>query len=127
MPSINRNPICLRQCSSDVCYAELEVITFHHFLKGVRVNDIGFHDGVIYAAADDGLYISDDQGETWKTYSGIVSTNTYIREGARFYAVASTDNGIWIGTSDGLAFSDNHGSSWSILRTDLPPGRSEEH
>lgn len=105
-----------------IVYTEDEGITFHHFLKGVRVNDIGFHDGVIYAAADDGLYISDDQGETWKTYSGIVSTNTYIREGARFYAVASTDNGIWIGTSDGLAFSDNHGSSWSILRTDLPPG-----
>ena len=98
-----------------IVYTEDEGITFHHFLKGVRVNDIGFHDGVIYAAAD-------DQGATWKTYSGIVSTNTYIREGARFYAVASTDNGIWIGTSDGLAFSDNHGSSWSILRTDLPPG-----
>src|SRR5690625_478799 len=77
-----------------IVYTEDEGITFHHFLKGVLVNDIGFHDGVIYAAADDGLYISDDQGATWKTYSGIVSTNTYIREGARFYAVASTDNGI---------------------------------
>lgn len=94
--------------------------SFHHHLEGVRVNDIGFYKDGIYAAADDGLYISEDQGNSWNTIRRIESPNTYLREGARFYAIASTEKGVWIGTSDGLAFTDDHGASWSVLRTDLP-------
>lgn len=94
--------------------------SFHHHLEGVRVNDIGFYKDGVYAAADGGLYISEDNGNSWNTISRIESPNTYIKEDARFYAVTSTDKGVWIGTSDGLAFTDDHGASWSVLRTGLP-------
>lgn len=103
-----------------IVYTEDEGESFHHFLDGVRVNDIGFYDHAIYAAADDGLYISEDNGQSWKRFRGVESPNTYIPEDARFYAITATKRGVWIGTSDGLAFSDDHGSSWSVFRTDLP-------
>ena len=94
--------------------------TFQRFLEGVRVNDIGFFEGVIYAAADNGLYISEDDGGTWTRQNRIESPNTFIKEEASFLALTTSDNGIWAGSSDGLAFSPDHGSSWSIFRVDLP-------
>jgi len=94
--------------------------TFHSFLEGVRVNDIGFFDGVIYAAANDGLYISGDDGGTWTRQNQIESPNTFIKEDASFLALTPSGSGIWVGSSDGLAFSPDHGSSWTIFRVDLP-------
>jgi len=103
-----------------IVYTEDEGETFHSFLEGVRVNDIGFFDGVIYAAANNGLYISEDDGITWTRQNRIESPNTFIKEDASFLALTSSENGIWAGTSDGLAFSPDHGSSWTIYRVNLP-------
>lgn len=105
---------------SGIVYTDDLGDTFHHFLEGVRVNDIGFYEETVYAAADDGLYISEDDGRSWRHLRRIESPNTYIHENARFYALTSTDNGLWAGTSDGLAFTSDHGESWSVFRTDLP-------
>jgi len=94
--------------------------TFQPFLEGIQVNDIGFFDGVVYAASNSGLYISGDDGATWSRQNRIESPNTFIKSDASFLALASSDNGIWAGSSDGLAFSPDHGKSWSIFRVDLP-------
>ena len=103
-----------------IVYTEDEGETFHTFLEGIRVNDIGFFDGVIYAAASDGLYISGDDGGTWSRQHRIESPNTFIKEDASFLALTNSDSGIWAGSSDGLAFSPDHGSSWTIFRVNLP-------
>lgn len=94
--------------------------SFQRFLEGIRVNDIGFFNGVIYAAANDGLYISRDDGDTWTRQNRIESPNTFIKEDASFLSLTNSDDGMWIGSTDGLAFSPDHGSSWSVFRVDLP-------
>ncbi|MCC5907584.1 MAG: hypothetical protein JJU13_15330 [Balneolaceae bacterium] len=94
--------------------------TFSHFLEGIRVNDVGFFDGSIFAAADNGLYISHDDGDSWSLLDQIFSPNSFIKKGARYYAVASTNEYLWVGTDDGIAGTQDSGETWRILRVDLP-------
>lgn len=94
--------------------------TFHQFLPGVRANDIGFFDENIFVAADNGLYISGDNGENWNQLPDISSSNTFIKPNARYFALASTDQSLWVGTSDGIASTSDAGQTWQILRVDVP-------
>lgn len=94
--------------------------TFHRFLEGIRVNDIGFFNGVIFAAADNGLYISDNDGITWEKIEQIRSPNTSIRRGSRYFAISATDTNLWVGTGDGIASTNDGGKSWRIIRVDMP-------
>lgn len=94
--------------------------TFLQFLDGERVNDIGFHNGKIYAAADGGLFISGDDGDTWRRIDQIKSANTFISKEASYFSLAATNNRIWVGSSDGLAYSSDDGQTWSIIRVDMP-------
>lgn len=103
-----------------IVYTDDEGETFHPYLEGVRANDIGFFEDDIYAAADNGLYISRDDGETWDRISQISSPNTFIKPNARYFAIASTDERLWVGTSDGIAATPDGGESWQILRVDVP-------
>jgi hypothetical protein len=94
--------------------------TFHHFLEGIRVNDIGFFEGKVFAAADNGLFVSNNDGADWQQIEQITSPNTFIKKDARYYALASTDNHIWAGTSDGIAGTNDGGETWRIIRVDVP-------
>ncbi|WP_441000550.1 FlgD immunoglobulin-like domain containing protein [Fodinibius sp. SL11] len=94
--------------------------SFNHYLSGERINDIGFRNGNIYAAGDDGLFKSIDNGVSWTRIPQIKSTNTFIKESAQYYSLASTKNRLWIGTSDGLASTTDGGQSWQITRVDFP-------
>lgn len=94
--------------------------TFSRHLQGVRVNDIGFHNGSVFAAADNGLYISDDEGSSWRRIDRIESPNTFIRSDARYFTLDATSSGMWVGTSDGVAFSSDGGNTWRIIRVDVP-------
>lgn len=95
-------------------------MTFSQYLNGIRVNDIGFHNGIIYAAADNGLYISDDDGSTWQRIDRIQSPNTFLREDSRYFTLDSTDENLWVGTSDGIASTNDGGETWRIIRVDMP-------
>lgn len=103
-----------------IVYTDDQGKTFHQFLKGIRANDIGFLDGDIYVAADDGLYVSTDDGETWEQIPQISSPNTFIKPDARYFSVASTEKSLWVGTSDGIASTSDRGETWQILRVDVP-------
>lgn len=103
-----------------VVYTDDHGETFHRFLKGVRANDIGFFKDEVYVAAEGGLYISQDDGESWEGISPIKNPNTFIKPDARYFAVTSTDENLWIGTSDGIASSSDGGESWKIYRVDVP-------
>lgn len=94
--------------------------TFRQFLEGERINDIGFHDGKIYAAADRGLFISPDDGDTWRRIGQIRSPNQFIKADAEYFALSSAGGKIWVGSSDGLASSSDGGENWSILRVNVP-------
>jgi len=94
--------------------------SFTRYLEGVRVNDIGFHNGSIYAAADNGLYVSDDDGSSWRRIDRIESPNTFIRSDARYFTLDATSSGMWVGTSDGIASTSDGGQTWRIIRVDVP-------
>ena len=94
--------------------------TFRHYLEGERVNDIGFFNGSVFVAADQGLFISSDDGATWLRIDQISSPNQIIARDASYFAISATDEQLWVGTSDGLASTRDGGETWSILRVDLP-------
>ncbi len=94
--------------------------TFDQYLTGQRINDIGFKNDAIYAAGDQGLFVSRDNGQGWNKVPQLQNHNTFIKESAQYYSVASTNNRLWIGTSDGLASSGDNGQSWEITRVNFP-------
>lgn len=103
-----------------IVYTEDHGETFHHFLEGVRVNDIGFFNGDIFAAADNGFYISNNDGESWEKIDRIESPNSFIRRDSRYFSLSSTDQNLWVGTSDGIASTSDGGNTWRIIRVDMP-------
>lgn len=94
--------------------------SFTQVLIGERINDVGFMDGYVFSAGDNGLFISDDGGDSWIRSPQIKSPNTFIKPSAQYFAVASTTERVWIGTDDGIASTDDYGSSWQITRVDFP-------
>jgi len=94
--------------------------SFEQYLVGQRINDLGFKDSYIFAAGDNGLFISPDNGNSWRHIRNIQSPNTFIKESAQYLSVAATSNRVWVGTSDGLASTDDFGESWQITRVNFP-------
>jgi len=103
-----------------IVYTEDGGITFEQFLIGQRINDIGFQNNTIFAAGDNGLFISNDNGETWRRINRIESPNAFIRQNAQYFAVAATNERLYIGSSDGIASTTDGGETWRIFRTDVP-------
>lgn len=93
---------------------------FDRYLQDERINDVGFYNGTIYAAGDNGLFASSDDGANWTKLPRIESPNTFIKESAQYFSVTTTNNRLWIGTSDGLASTANNGQSWQITRVNFP-------
>ncbi len=94
--------------------------TFEQHLIGERINSIGFKDGAIFAAGDNGLFISTNDGASWSKFPQIRSANTFLKENAQFLSVASTTDRVWVGTDDGLISTDDLGETWEITRVNFP-------
>ncbi|MEX0686019.1 MAG: FlgD immunoglobulin-like domain containing protein [Balneolales bacterium] len=94
--------------------------TYEQFLIGQRINDIEFDGEYLYAAGDNGLFISRNNGQTWEHKSEIRSPNTFIKPNAAHYSLAKTNDRIWVGTGDGLASTTDHGDNWEISRVYFP-------
>ena len=97
---------------------------FETVLLGVRVFDLAFDEDRAYAAADDGLYISEDDGATWRVVRSFPAADGRALPvaGARVNAVATTPGLVWAGTSSGLLRSDDGGRTWSLFRASVAPG-----
>lgn len=94
--------------------------TFRQHLIGEKINSIGFKDGAVFAAGENGLFISTNNGDSWSKFPQIRSANTFLKENTEFLSVGSTTDRVWVGTTDGLASSDDLGQTWEITRVNFP-------
>ncbi len=100
-------------------------------LSGRRIYDVAFCPDAasyctpetVYAAGDDGLFISDDDGRTWRTvrdFPDAERPGLFVSRDASAFAVATTPGALWVGTGDGLARSTDGGATWTLFRADVP-------
>jgi hypothetical protein len=94
--------------------------TFEQRLIGEKILGITFKDGYVFAAGDNGLFISDDGGESWIKAPQIRSQNAFIKASASYQSAVATSDRVWIGTSDGLISTADYGQSWQITRLNFP-------
>ena len=94
--------------------------TFEQHLFGERIYDIGFNGSTIFATGNNGIFISGDNGGSWRQVRRISSANTSMKPNATYYTAANTNGRVWIGSSDGLASTVDDGKTWEIVRVDFP-------
>lgn len=97
--------------------------SFEQVLVGAKVYDFAFDGETVYAAGDDGLFISHDDGKTWETvhfFADSARPDRPVRRDATVYSVARTSTDLWVGTDDGLMQSADGGITWTLFRTEVP-------
>ena len=101
--------------------------TFDRYLVDEQIYAVEFDGETIYAAGDNGLFISKNNGASWIQHERLESPNTFIKETADYFDVAHTNDRLWVGTSDGLASTDDQGESWEIRRVNFPLDGENQH
>jgi hypothetical protein len=100
--------------------------TFEQMLTGERIYDFAFEEEYVYAAADDGLFISQDDGATWRGVRFFQdAAGRRLKPDVRVFSVETTPDAVWVGTSDGLVKSTDHGRTWRVFRVDVPVNPDE--
>ncbi|NND70829.1 MAG: hypothetical protein HKN43_04565 [Rhodothermales bacterium] len=97
--------------------------SFQQVLRGERILDFAFAEGIVYAAGDNGLFITRDDGITWTTvrsFNDPGQPDRLIRPDARVLSVATIGNELWAGTTDGLVKSLDQGATWKLFRVEVP-------
>lgn len=95
--------------------------SFTQTLVDERIFDLAFGDDRVYAAGDNGLFVSDDDGATWTaTRRFALAGSGYHRPDAGIRAVATTRRAVWVGTTDGLLRSTDGGATWRLFRAAAP-------
>ncbi len=97
-------------------------------LLGVRVNDLAFDDERAYAAAADGLYVSEDDGASWRVIRTFLAPDgrPLPLDGVGTNAVATTPGTVWVGVADGLLQSTDGARTWRLFRANVAPGADGE-
>ncbi len=84
----------------------------------IRANNFAFDDTIVYIATDDGLYKSNDYGETWGLFPTIYDNDSLqVAYDSRMYSAAIGFDRLWAGGPEGLAASFNDGYDWRLMRT----------
>jgi len=98
--------------------------TFEQTLLGVQALGFAFQGETVFVAGrDQGLLISEDEGNTWRSvidFRDQAHPDRVIRPGAEVLSVAATRDALWVGTEDGLLKSLDGGATWSIFRVEVP-------
>jgi hypothetical protein len=99
------------------------VAQFETVLLGVRVYDFAFDAERAYAASDDGLYISDTDGATWRvlrTFRDASGRPLPLNDETGVFSVETVGSTVWVGTGDGLLRSTDGAQSWTLFRASVP-------
>lgn len=103
--------------------------TWEVMLEGTFPHNFAFDDSIVYVAADEGMFISDDGGADWYQLPPIYdnASGEEILTNVFYSAAVSERKGrktVWIGSADGLASSSDRGNSWTVHRSYQPTGRA---
>ncbi len=96
--------------------------TWEVMLEGTFPHNFAFDDSIVYVAADEGLFISNDGGKNWYDLPPIsdpltgeeILTGTYYSAGVSQY---QNEKILWVGSADGLAATTDNGNTWTIHRS----------
>ncbi len=114
--------------------------TFRQPLIGEQVNDVAARPGRVYAAAESGLFVSGDQGQTWRSIEDVElqDENQVFPGRMTARAVAVTPSALWVGTTQGLLRLDRAeedrllpaapgtpAPKWRLFRTQVPVNPDE--
>ena len=100
--------------------------TWQVMLENTFPHNFAFDDSVVYVAADEGLFLSNDGGENWYTIPPIRGNRRDLITGEeiltnKFYsaAVSKEPQGtcLWLGSADGLVTTFDNGNSWTVHRS----------
>lgn len=96
--------------------------TFEQTLIDERIFDLAFDEDRVYAAGDNGLFVSDNDGSSWTAIRrfALRSDRQFHRPDAGVRAVATTADAVWAGTTDGLLRSTDGGATWQLFRANVP-------
>jgi len=99
----------------------------------LRVHNFGFIDSTVYAAADGGLWKSNDNGYTWgdgpmeSIYDPTIDERL---EDIDFFSVTPIGDSLWVGTNAGLAVGwfdeESEEFTWRIHRAHQKAGSSDQ-
>ena len=97
-------------------------------LTSARIFDVAFNGNSVYVAGRDGLYISEDGGDTWRTVTTFRNPQGNIipidsDSGVFSVAVVNPDTPdavLWVGHGDGLMKSTDGGATWTAFRVNVP-------
>lgn len=111
-----------------LCFSPDSGKTWRVALQGPFVNNIAFDGKTVFAATDEGMFRSDDLGQTWTQYINIIDGTTKDRFfSTSFYTAGVQNPGInsvlYFANQDGLAISETQGNSWKIIRVYPEPGK----
>jgi hypothetical protein len=114
--------------------------TFRQPLVGEQVNDIAARQDLVYAAAESGLFVSDDQGKTWRSIEDVAlhDEDQVFPGEMTARAVDVTPSALWVGTTEGLlrlnraeesdllpGTEETPAPKWRLFRTRVPVNPDE--
>jgi hypothetical protein len=96
--------------------------TWQVMLQGTFPHNFAFNDSLVYVAADEGMFVSNDRGENWFKLPPIRDSQTgeEILSEVFFSAGVSGDDfekRFWAGSDDGLASTADNGNTWRVHRS----------
>lgn len=98
--------------------------TFEQVLVDERIFDFAFIGNTVYAAGENGLFITEDGGDTWRTVRDFfdpTQPDRLVPSDVEVNSLATTANGdLWVGTTDGLFKSTDGGNTWRVFRVEVP-------
>jgi hypothetical protein len=87
------------------------------FLAGEKAHNFAFDQETVYVPTDNGVFVSEDQGETWYVIRDITDNASGDRLlTTEMYSAYGRSDTLWVGSADGLARTADNGYSWSVFR-----------